>query len=126
MTLSTEPNGAPHARRVTWDEIEHGATDKITLTPTQELGYRLFQIVLIAIAVGAAALTIYAFLTWPRPGEVQGFLSAMEPADQANALLDLRLAWHSEFRNLAQTLLVGPLVPLLSTIIGYVLGREAR
>lgn len=63
-------------------------------------------------------------MTWPRADEVATVLRDLEPAERANALKDLRVAWHDNIRQTAQVVAVGPLVPLLGTIIGYVLGRE--
>lgn len=117
---SARPAGTP---RVTWSDLERD-TGKVTLTPTQELGYRLFLTILALIGILFIGLAAYAGLTWPRVGEVSAIVADLPEAEQAQALSQLRTDWHREVRETAQTVALGPLVPLLSAIIGYVLGRE--
>lgn len=115
----------PRSDRVTWGELERGlGRARVKLTPTQELGYRLFVFVVMAIVVGFVAWVAYAWLTWPRGAELGRTLEGLSGAESAAILQQLRNDWHREIRQTAVTMFVGPLVPLLSAIIGYVLGRE--
>jgi hypothetical protein len=108
---------------VSWRDIEHTLGD-VKLTPTQILGYRLFFTITVLLGALVFVVVLDAVLTWPRSGEVAGLLSGLPASDRAVALRQLRSDWHSDVRDVAQLLVIGPFVPILSAIVGYLLGRN--
>lgn len=109
---------------VRWADVERKVGD-IKLTPTQVLGYRLFTIVAILIGLLLLVFVGFCFLTWPRQGDIRAMLPPTASADDYAATVRvLRGDWQSDARDLAQLLVIGPFVPLLSAIIGYILGKN--
>lgn len=86
---------------------------------------QLFRWVMIALGVGALLLAGYGVLTWPTPDLVANALGDATLAERTAALRELRADWHEQTRQTAAVVLVGPMMTLLSAIIGYVLGRES-
>lgn len=83
-----------------------------------ELAWGLIGLIgLVLVFVG-----IYAVLTYPSPATAHDYFgSAATPA----GLRDLRDSWFSQVKDLLQLLVVSLLVPLLSTLVGYIFGRQS-
>jgi len=114
---------AEQAETISWTDVEKG-TGKVELTATQMIGFQLFKIVTGLLGALIVILAAYALLTWPRADEVGSLLEGLEASERAAALRDLRSDWHGEVRSLAQLLVIGPFVPILSAIVGYMFGRN--
>lgn len=68
------------------------------------------------------AIAVFAVLTYPTPEEVKGTLRRGDNVREA--LQDDRTAWFTQIKDLLQLLVVSLLVPALTTILGYIFGRE--
>lgn len=109
---------------ISWGDLEKAAGGDAKLTPTQKLGFDLFKWVIGLLGVLIVLATLYALLTWPRASELDDLLRGLPPDARAAALRTARADWHSDVRNFVQLLVIGPFVPILSAIIGYVLGKN--
>jgi uncharacterized membrane protein YadS len=90
------------------------------------MSWRLFVVVsLLAVAV-IALLGTYAFLTYPTAARLETLTVGATVDERIKAATDARAAWSQQFITMAQTLLIGSLVPLLATITAYALGERAR
>lgn len=75
------------------------------------------------ILVVLCLVSLYAWRTAPPELSV---LHELEGEETALATYrDLREAWFSEIKDLLQLLVVSLLIPLVTTVIGYIFGRQA-
>lgn len=115
----------PQPRQVTIGSIadkEAGRTDP-ELSAHQYLGWKLFTWVLIALGVGAALLCGYAIATYPDGQVIATAVTGLSATERVELLRELRADWHDQVRQTAQVVLIGPLITLLTAIVGYIIGR---
>jgi len=96
------------------------------LATHRDLGFVLFSVVAALALVFFTALAALTALTVPTVDMADKLMPQTTDAERLKAYADLRSAWLQQTTTLAQLLVFGSLVPVLSTIIGYVLGSETR
>jgi hypothetical protein len=81
----------------------------------------------IVIVAGLGMLTFVGFRTYPTADEVKGLLPS---TTTGTVLLDswksVRADWLATLTTLAQTFVFGSLLPILGTVVGYVVGTRAE
>lgn len=81
----------------------------------------------VVILAGLAMLTYVGFLTYPTANEVKALLPS---GTTGTVLLDswksVRGDWLTTLTTLAQTFVFGSLLPILGTVVGYVVGTRAE
>lgn len=87
-------------------------------------GVRLFRLTYRLIIGVLIALAIYAFLTYPRTDQLLVLIGEESPVDRLAAYEAMRRAWFDELIEIVQVLLIGPFVPLLTAIVGYIFGSS--
>jgi hypothetical protein len=79
--------------------------------------------VIFLILVVLGLISGYAVLSMPPSFEE---LRAAETQNPLETYKDLRSAWFGEIKDLLQLLVVSLLIPLVTTIIGYIFGRQTN
>lgn len=77
--------------------------------------------IIILIIVILALVSLFAWFTYPRVRDVAGLVEAER---QLEAYREYQMAWFSQIKDLLQLLVVSLLVPLFSTVVGYIFGRQ--
>jgi len=93
--------------------------------PPRFTGYKIFVAVLWLTAAFFVAFILFSALTYPYPNVVTPLLRK-SPRTALEIYVQLKDAWVQQTVTLGQLLVFGSLVPLLGTIIGYVLGSNRR
>jgi hypothetical protein len=89
------------------------------------IGYRIFKWLLLLTVAVMIALGTYAATTFPTADDIKGLLPAgASSADIFRFTRELRGAWVSDIKDLAQVFLLTPVFPLLATVVGYIFGRS--
>lgn len=95
--------------------------------PRTRLGLAVFRTVVGLVAGVGVALSIYAVVSYPSVADVRALLGPdATGAATLTAWREIRAEWVQQMRDIAQLALFGSLIPLLGTIIGYMLGRQDR
>ncbi len=66
-------------------------------------------------------VSLYAWYTYPHLHEMVGMT---EPGTELQSYREYQSAWFGQIKDLLQLLVVSLLVPLFSTIVGYIFGRQ--
>lgn len=111
---------------------EHAATigrraarADITEIPYSRLGFRIFLAVLALAGVMVLAIAAYAALTYPRLADVQRLLgSEATGLDALKSWRETRAEWATQVASAGQLFLFGSVLPLLGTVVGYLLGEK--
>lgn len=85
-------------------------------------GYLIFKYLLGLTALMFIAYAVVVSATYPDTGTVLRLTEGMEAADRLAAAEKMRADWVQQTTSLGQLLIFGSLIPLLGTVIGYVLG----
>lgn len=97
----------------------------ITEIPFRRLGFRIFVAVLILVGVMILAISAFVTLTYPRISDVHSLLGQQATGpDVLKAWRDTRAEWVAQVTSVGQLFLFGSVLPLLGTIVGYVLGER--
>ena len=105
----------PSEEPVRWDEIlAHAQHTNAHIPYLWRLGGRIIVGLLVVIFGVFVWIGVYALVTLPHPSEFPNYADYKEQ----------RAAWGSEVKDLLQLLVVALLIPLLSTVIGYIFGRR--
>lgn len=121
---SPEP-GAGSPRAISYADLEawEGARAPTAGERVRTLvGFRLARYVFFLIVLALIFVAVFAVVTYPDLAQIQD-----ASGDQGNGLAayaELRKEWFSNLKDLIQLLLVSMLVPVLSTLIGYIFGRS--
>ena len=91
--------------------------------PRTRLGRDIFLCLLGLVLIELTLLSIYAFWTYPRLGDVTR-VAVGQNADLQKAWLDARSAWVTSLKDLGQIFLLTPVFPLIGAVIGYMFGRQ--
>jgi hypothetical protein len=97
----------------------------VTEITYRRLGLRIFVALLVLIGAMLLCLALFAALTYPHTSDVRALLGPTNTG--ANALKDwegLRAAWIGQVTQLGQFLIFGSVLPLLATVVGYLLGER--
>lgn len=120
------PPGTPGSTAV--DQVSYSSLEGETGTPVplEQIGLQLAKgllglIVLILLLVG-----LFAWLTFPDEPLVVAAGSGIKADDLARVVDEARRAWFTQIKDLLQLLIVSLSVPLLTTVIGYIFGRQAE
>lgn len=95
------------------------------MTQTQA-GLIMFMAIGALFLVMLLAVGCFAWVTYPQQSEFEALARISPDLDPGAAVLAARDQWSSRVERVAQMCLFGSLVPLLATIIGYVLGERGR
>jgi hypothetical protein len=77
---------------------------------------------LVLIVLVLLLVAVFAFATYPEADEIRSTVE--KKSNLHKALSDDRDGWISNIKDLLQLLLVSLLVPTLTTVIGYIFGRQ--
>jgi hypothetical protein len=89
------------------------------------IGYRIFKWLLLLVAVVMVSLGAYAYVTYPTIGDIQTLLPSGRSGTEIVTLTkEMREAWLSDVKDLAQNFLLTPIMPLLAAVVGYIFGRS--
>jgi hypothetical protein len=89
------------------------------------IGYRIFKWLLLLTSLVMVALAVYAAVTYPTAADVKELFSAGGSNTELMGLTkELRGAWVSDIKDLAQLFLLTPIFPLLAAVVGYIFGRS--
>lgn len=108
------------------NESDIGPINRVPDLPVRRTGLFLFVLVGgITVAV-LVVLALYGWWTYPSVTDVAALLEGREEANRLEAWQQEQANWMQRLRDLAQTFLLTPFVPLLTAIAGYIFGvREA-
>lgn len=128
---SPPPTPPPGPSEVTEEEAASLRTGvrraKLDLKPTHKLGKELVQWFLIGIALTIGLILVWAVSTYPGIDDVRE-LTALSPGaeniDAADTLRELRSEWLDSVTRISQTFVFGSLLPVVTTVIGYIFGRQ--
>jgi hypothetical protein len=91
------------------------------------LGQKIFFAVLSLTAAMFLTLAILAAITYPSAADVHTVLGTTSPtASELQAWQSMRSQWLDQVMGLGQILIFGSVLPLLATVIGYLLGERRR
>ena len=81
-------------------------------------------VISLLVLIGAVliGIAIFAWLTYPSANEITASLP--DKKGLREAIQDDRVAWFNQIKDLLQLLVVSLLVPALTTILGYIFGKE--
>jgi len=89
------------------------------------IGYRIFKWLLLLTVAIMIALGVYAALTYPTMSDIKALLPNGVDGDPLVKLTkEMRAAWMSDVKDLAQNFLLTPVFPLLAAVVGYIFGRS--
>lgn len=112
------------AEQVTLSDLESKVPAKAGTTAElariQIGGWIVFAIGVLIIVAGLF-ITLYAAASKPTLTDLK---QAVPEADLFAAFKELRTAWFTEIKDLLQLTVVSLLVPALTTVIGYIFGRQ--
>jgi hypothetical protein len=91
--------------------------------PRTRLGREILLWLLVLVFIELSLLSIYAFWTYPRIGDITR-VAGGQNADLQKAWLDARSAWVTSVKDLGQIFLLTPVFPLIGAVIGYMFGRQ--
>jgi hypothetical protein len=99
--------------------------DGVTEIPYTRLGMRIFGAILILTALMLVALVVYAVVTYPTASDARAILgSATSGSTALNDWQDMQSQWFDQVTRLGQILIFGSVLPLLATVVGYLLGER--
>lgn len=99
-------------------------TREVELEATRvRIGLGIVLSIVLLIVLVAAAIFVFALATFPPSAqEFRSFLgSTAEVAQKAHD--DRHAAWLGEIKDLVQLWIIALLIPLITTVIGYIFGR---
>ncbi|QGF22439.1 hypothetical protein [Raineyella fluvialis] len=89
----------------------------------KQIGYKIFKWLLLLILLLVVLLVAYAYATFPLQVDYVEDATKATP-EQWASLSKARAEWASALKDLAQTFLLAPVLPLLGTTIGYIFGNR--
>ena len=93
--------------------------------PFTVLGSRIFYCILGLALVLAVGVTVFAVTTYPTIADVRAFVGPDATGDELlRAWQDIRTAWVAQVTTIGQLFLFGSIIPLLATVVGYLLGER--
>lgn len=105
----------------------HPRRPDVSEIPYTRLGLKIFFAILSLTAAMFLALAILAAVTYPSAADMHALLGAKSPTDSAlQAWQGMRSQWLDQVVGLGQLLIFGSVLPLLATVVGYVLGERRR
>jgi hypothetical protein len=139
--LTTPPTGKRRSNKVTESEAvaaadrtakqkpprKQPARADVTEIPYTRLGQKIFFAILSLTAGMFIILAILAVITYPSASEVHAILGTANPtASELQAWQSMKSQWLDQLIGLGQLLIFGSVLPLLATVIGYLLGERRR
>lgn len=138
---SSPPTGKRRSTKVTEAEavaaVERAAKRKstrkrlprsdVTEIPYTRLGQTIFFAVLFLAAAMFLTLAILAAITYPSAADVHTVLGTTSSPDaELEAWQSMKSQWLDQVISMGQLLIFGSVLPLLATVIGYLLGERRR
>jgi hypothetical protein len=121
-SVVTEAEAVAAAEPVPGQRARH--TD-VTEIPYTRLGFRIFAAILILTALMMFVLIVFAVITYPSAEDAHAILGATTPGPAAlSDWQDMQTQWFDQVTRLAQFLVFGSVLPLLATVVGYLLGER--
>ena len=106
---------------------KHAPRPDVTEIPYTRLGQKIFFAVLSLTAAMFLTLAILAAITYPSAADVHTVLgTTSSTASELQAWQSMRSQWLDHVMGLGQILIFGSVLPLLATVIGYLLGERRR
>jgi hypothetical protein len=97
----------------------------VTEIPYTRLGFRIFAAILILTALMLIVLGAFAVITYPNAEDAHAILGPTTTGPQAlSDWQDMQTQWFDQVTRLAQFLVFGSVLPLLATVVGYLLGER--
>lgn len=121
-----DPAGTTPVRQspVALEALERSAFERDGLreVPQREAGLMITWFLIGLVALVLILIAAYAAMT--RPTVDDALTLVPQADDRYQAYRELRSSWFSEIKDLVQLTVVSLLIPLVSTVIGYTLGRN--
>jgi hypothetical protein len=93
--------------------------------PYTRLGFRIFWAILLLTGSMAAVVGAFALITYPSAADAHTILGSTVTGPAAlNDWQDMQTQWFDQVTRLAQILIFGSVLPLLATVVGYLLGER--
>ncbi len=130
--LTRKANTAGTRTRGFWDRWLSGPSLRQTLADLRGggelpwIGYRIFKWLLLLIFIILILLVAFAYLTYPRIGDIQKLAGSRTNIDIIKEWSDARSAWVTQMKDLGQIFLFTPVFPLLAAVVGYIFGRQQQ
>jgi hypothetical protein len=106
---------------------KHSSHSDVTEIPYTRLGQKIFFAVLCLAAAMFLTLAILAAITYPSAADVHTVLGTRSTPDaELEAWQSMKSQWLDQVMGLGQLLIFGSVLPLLATVIGYLLGERRR
>jgi hypothetical protein len=97
----------------------------VTEIPYTRLGMRIFRAILILTALMLVALVAFAIFTYPTASDARAILGTAPSGTTAlNDWQDMQSQWFDQVTQLGQILISGSVLPLLATVVGYLLAER--
>ena len=97
----------------------------VTEIPYTRLGFRIFGAILLLTALMLIILGVFAAVTYPNAEDARAILGSSVTGPAAlNDWQDMQAQWFDQVSRLAQILIFGSILPLLATVVGYLLGER--
>jgi hypothetical protein len=101
------------------------ARSGITEIPYTRLGLTIFRAILLLITLLLIGLFLFSIVTYPTADDARAILGPDATGTAAaNELEAMQAQWFDQVKQLAQYLVFGSVLPLLATVIGYLLGQR--
>jgi hypothetical protein len=94
---------------------------EVRLWPLVSTGRTMAGWVILLICGILVLVSLYGWFTYPHLRDMVGMT---EPGTEVQSYREYQSAWFGQIKDLLQLLVVSLLVPLFSTIVGYVFGRQ--
>jgi hypothetical protein len=89
------------------------------------VGYKIFKWLYALVLIVMVPLLIYGVATFPNQADYVPD-ATNPPVTGWKNFADAKAAWAAQVKDLAQTFLLIPVLPLLGSVIGYIFGRTAN
>jgi hypothetical protein len=138
---STAPTGRRRSTKVTEAEavasaeraakrnstLKHLDRPDVTEIPYTRLGQTIFFAVLGLTSAMFLTLAILAVITYPSAADVHAVVGTTSSPDAAlEAWQSMKSQWLDQVMGMGQLLIFGSVLPLLATVVGYLLGERRR
>ena len=129
MSSATPNHNAPRGQNLEAIDLSQLDTEvpkgaRFEEIPRSVLGYRIFKWLFLLVTGLFVAVITYAVLTYPQEETILRL--AGKETDLVSVYKQARADWLDSVKDLGQTFLLAPLLPLLTAVLGYIFGRDEQ
>ena len=124
MSSPSGPAGSPALLTITDVDNVAGEVERLDELDLRRAGVNLFYVVVAALGFVCLCLMFYVGFTYPQPADFAALFDDLPPAERVVAVQDATDRWRAHLIEIVQIGLVGPFIPLMTAILGYLFGTQ--